>query len=894
MDAFDFEKARISRITFSDRYLGFYERWESVLLEIFYTEKRTEDYTYTLEIIDGWGELYRTETVTVRNGEEGHVVNLGEFPLGWYRLLLKSGNGEVFNEYLAFVVTAALSERGDAAETLATDVAAEYEPRTMALGEEFVRSLKLQGFLWLRGRTDMKRWVDQVIEYRQRLRDAGFKVTSASTDDMNNLPKIKDMDLCDIYTKYKNAPALNPVVNKMYEIQNEADLFFHAPPLPDTHTSYCKAAFIGLLDSGIDALTSMTSTAFCADTIYYDLTLQNGVLDYSNIYNFHGYDGIECKAAYARKSALAYSPEGSVRPTFMTENGKKVWAGEDGVVIFDQLQHMCRYAVRSCAQILSEGCDKWFWFITRAFLEAGGGLGNSHAWTHQPYPIAAVLSNLTYQLGKGIYKGRLSNLPEKSFGYLFDRGDGDVAILFSNQPEKIALPVKKVILSDMFGVESEICPNESGFVEIELSQSPVFLRFEGRADESIYYETSFELKECERLTFSEEQRVVLNAIWEDQELSQAILMQKGYLFNEIDEQRVTLRVYNLNGKTKSGKIYVTPEYAEHFDIEIKDPHFTAEPFGKAEIEILIRTTGKAKMNSMGDILFGAVFDNGAEASQVVCRYWFKLDDLQIPDEDITPFDGVTDPECWNMKNIMVPGKMVFEVEGDSITIKADHGGDYAQWYFPEFFIKDSNIFVGTDGIVVRRKHSHDSKTKLTAFLCTTDGRSYWSGDSSGVAYTTDERTIVYPWDTFILFASPEGFNDPRPFDPKTIYKIRIGASGTPKDFIPDTTITKFGVFRDNMGATKPHPNAIIFDGVEEGERYESAEALSLIATLPEDSVGDIRVFLGKNAYKNYTMDENKVYIDLTGLDRGEYTLQVSCKTKVNYRYTKYVTFFIER
>ena len=894
MSTFDIEKAKINKISFSDRYLGFYERSESVFFEISYTEIRTEDYTYTLEIIDSWGNSFRTKTIIAKEGEEKCVTDLGQFPLGWYRLFLRSKNNEIFNEYLAFVVTVDLTERTMIAETLATDVAAEYEPKTMSLGDEFVRSLMLQGFPWLRGRTNMNKWDDQITEYREKLRDAGFKITSASTDDMNNLPKIREMDLRDIYLKYKNAPSLNSVTNEMYEIQNEADLFFHAPPLPDTHTSYCKAAFIGLLDSDIAPLTSMTSAAFCSDAIYYDLTLQNGVLDYSNIYNFHGYEGIESKAAYARKVALAYSPKDSIRPIFMTENGKKVWADEDGVAKFDQLQHMCRYAVRSCAQMLSEGCDKWFWFITRAFLEAGGGFGNAHAWTHQPYPIAAVLSNLTYQLGKGIYKGRVSNLPEKSFGYLFDRGDGDVAILFSNHWEKIALPVKKVILSDMFGVESEICPNESGFVELELSQSPVFLRFEGRADREIYYETSFELLECERLTFSEEQRVVLNAIWEDQDLSKSIIMQKGYLFNEKDEQRVTLRVYNFNEKIMSGRIFITPEYADHFDIEIKAPKFSVEPFGRSEIEIVIKSTGKAKMNSMGDILFGATLDDGREPSSVVCRYWFKLDDMQIPDEDITSFVDVTDPGCWNMKNIMNPGHMSLEVDGDNITIKADHGGAYAQWYFPELFVKDGSIFDGADGIVVRRKHSHNVNTKLTAFVCTNDGRSYWSGDSSGVAYTTDEKTIVYPWDTFILFASPEGFNDPRPFDPKTIYKIRIGASGTPKDFIPDTTITKFGVFRDNMGATKAHPNSIVFEGVEEGATYESANELGLIATLPEDSVGDVRVFLGKNAYKNYTMDENKVYIDLTGLDRGEYTLQVSCKTKVNYRYTKYVTFFIER
>ena len=891
---FEYEKKKIRKVSFFDRKIGYFERQEKVLMEIAFFEKRSESYAYTIEITDGWGKVFLTRRTVAERGCDRCIVDLGQFPVGWYRIFLQSESGDVFNDYFAFVVTVSLSERAELGDTtLGTDVAAEYEQKTMELGDEFVRSLKLLGFPWLRGRTNMVKWDPQVSEYREKLKSAGFKVTSSSTDDMNSLPNIRKIDLRDIYLKYKEAPEKNTVVNEMYEIQNEADLFFHAPPLPDTHTAYCKAAFIGLLDSGIDTLTSMTSTAFCADAVYYDLTLQNGVLDYSNIYNFHGYDGIESKAAYARKSVLAYSPENAIRPSFMTENGKKVWAGDDGVARFDQLQAMCRYAVKSCAKILASGSDKWFWFISRAFLEAGGGFGNAHAWTQQPYPIAAVTANLTYQLGKGAYKGSLSGMPEKAYGYLFDRGEEDVAVIFGGEKQTVSLKSERLIVSDMYGKETELV-SDSGYVTVEISGAPVFVRFCGRAEEESYYATSFELLECERLTFAEEKRVVLNPIWDDQDLSRSIIMQKGYLFNEVDRQRIILRIYNFNDKRVDGSAYVVAEYPEHFDIEISSPEFSLEPFGMREIEITVTTTGKAKMNSMGDLLFGATLSDGREVSSAVSRYWFRLDDMQIPDEDIRVFDGFCDKKNWNIKNIMAPGSMLFERDGDEITLKADHGGRYAQWYFPEFFIKDATVFEGADGLVLRRKHSHNTDTKLTAFICTDDGRAYWSGDSSGVAYTDDWKTIVYPWDTFILFASPEGFNDPRPFDPSKIYKVRIGASGTPKGFIPDTTIKDFGVFYDNMGATKPHPNTIDLDGIEEGATYESAGDLRLRATLPEDFVGDVRVFIGKTAFRDFAVDGNTVFADLSHLGRGEYTVQVSCKTRVNYRYVKYVNFKIEK
>ena len=893
---FEYEKSKIKEISFFDRYLGCFERNERVLLKISFIEKRVGNYAYSLEIIDGWGNSFLSRRVVAEKGSDNCIVDLGAFPIGWYRIFLKSegDSEEIFNDYLAFAVTVSLSERSQLGDTtLGTDVAAEYEPRTMDLGDEFVRSLKLLGFPWLRSRTDMVKWSEQIHTYREKLKDAGFKVTSISTDDGQALPGIRNMDLRDTYRKYKEAPALNTVTNEMYEIHNEVDIHFNTPALPDTHTAYCKAAFVGLLDSGIDAFTSMTSTALAADTIYYDLTLQNGVLDYSNIYNFHGYEGIESKAAYARKSVLAYSPKGETRASFMTENGKKVWANIDGVAKFDQLQFMCQYAVKSCAKILSQGSDKWFWFISRAFLEMGGGFGNAHAWTHQPYPIFATTANMTYQLGKSVYKGRFANMPEKSYGYLFDRGDEDVAIFFASGHQTVTVKAESLIVSDIFGKEIEL-QSKGGEISLEISDTPIFARFCGRADSSDYFETCFELVECEKLEFPEEKRIVLNPIWNQQDLSKAIIMQKGYIFKEVDEQRVTVRVYNLNHKEMSGRIYVTAEYPSHFDVDIKKPEFTIEPFGLAEIEVVIKTSGEAEMNSMGDILFGATLDDGREVSSAVCRYWFKIDDMDISDEDIKIFEGFRDEENWNMKNIMYPGSMSFEKNGDEITIKANHGDAHAQWYFPEFFIKDASVFEGADGIVLRRKHSHNTDTKLTAFICTNDGRAYWSGDASGVAYTDDWKTIVYPWDTFVLFASPEGFNDPRPFDPKMIYKVRIGASGTPKGFIPDTTIKDFGVFYDKMRATRPHPNTIVLEGVEEGKTYGTAEKLKLVATLPEDCDGDIRVFVGKTAYGNYTVDGNKVSVDLSGLDRGEYTAQVSCRTKVNYRYSKYVTFYVEK
>lgn len=890
------EKASISSIAFHDRRLGFFERNENLTIDISFKLPKDSEETYVLEITDAYGNQVKKQPVLVKPGEIKKELELGNFPLGWYRVNISlSGQTKSLCDYMAFVFVPSLSEREHLCKAISADVAAEYEPKTMAYGDEFIRTLRLQGFDWIRSRTNMTEWSDQICDYRKKVYDAGFKVTSASTDDMYNMPKIGSMDLRDVYKKYNEAPSKNSITNDMYELQNESDLFFENPALPDSLSAYSKAAFLGLYDSDCSPLLSMTSMAFSSDSIYYELMLQNGILDYSNIYNFHGYDGIESKAAFARKSVLAYSPKNNLRPSFMTENGIKVWADEDGVVFFNQMINMCCYAVKSCAKILSEGCDNWFWFIARAFLEAGGGFGNMHAWTHQPYPISATLSNLTFQLGLAKYLGKLSCKEKSTFGYVFDRGEDDVIVLFSSDESEISIHAESVVIADIFGCETEYSCDDNNVVTIKSGTSPIFVRIHGRLDEREYFKSQYEVVKCSKNNFKTADRVVLNAIWTNQNLLDSMIMQKGYLLEETDIQKISLRVYNFNDNIVCGKVFVVAEYADHFDITIDDPDFIIEPLGRKDIPITIKTTGKAIMNSSGDIKFSAILSTGEEVSAAVCRYWFKVANLNVSNDDIIQFEDFQNSDNWNLKNIMSPGKIKFSTckKDKSITFNVDYCGKYVQWLFPEYRVLNPQIFEGADGIVLRMKNSSCSKSKLTSFVCTKDGRSYWSGDSSGVEFDTEWRTIVYPWDSFILFSSPEGFNDPRPFDPKDIYKVRIGVSGNPENSIPDITIKDFGIYYDRINASKPHPGEIIFSGIEEGHTYSSSNGLYLSALLPHDVTGDIRVILGKKEYSSWTIANNMLTIDLSKLKRGEYVLQVSGKTETNYRYIKYVSFNIE-
>ena len=873
-------------LAFSDRKLGFFERGEHIRLKVDPSSCATK-----AETVDAWGEKYAEYEI------DGENLSLGEYPVGWYRIFLKNGEGErIDHSYIAFTVTVPMSERYKGETCFATDVAGEYSDSTMDLAEEIIKSVKLQGFELIRGRCNIDLCDAKVLGYRQKLRNNGLKTMDVAMNGHDQMPRIADIDLRDVYNLFRSSlDREGIVISDVVELVNEPDLAFGHPALPDAMTAYCKAAFLGISDSSPSPNAAMPGLALGRDDIYADIMLQNGMLDYSPMYNFHGYDQISVLATYARRVALAYAPEGETRAAFMSESGKKAWCGEDGVVFDSHMMTMSRYAVSAAVSILSQGIDKWFWFISRAYLESGGGFGSLHAWTYQPYPVTAVLSNMTYQLGRAEYVGILSDLPQKCKGYMFDNGMGDhVAVLFANDPCSVKIFADNATVVDLFGRETAVT-SINGEIGIDVSTDPVFVRFSGYADEKNYYKSSYKVMPLEKPVYSKEKRVVVNAVWGDQDLSQTLVMQKGYIIKEGKDERVTLRIYNFNGEKISGKAFVKAEYEDHFEIIANDTHFEVEPFGCACVEVILKPSSDL-MNCSGDLKFAVEVDGFGEISPAVCRYWFKIDNMPVADEDIARFKNFIYPESWNLKNIDAPGTIDASANEDaqSITFRPQHNGGYAQWYFPVYKVQNPEIFEGTDGIVFRKRNSYETKNsnKLTVFLITKDGRSFWSGHSSAAPTSVDWRTVTYPWETFGLYSSPEGMNDIRPFIPSDIVTIRVGVSGTSSNTMPELEIKDLGVYYDRFVCTSPHPQKIVFEGVVEGEIINEPHGRYVTAVLPDVELDDVRVFDGHIRLDRFDLDGKHVIIDLSGLERGEHVLQVSARSELNYRYSSFITFYI--
>ena len=905
LDCFELEgssggEVSLLEATFSDRAVGVFEEDEKVGLTLKYTANLTQPIEYKLIINDVWDRTVVERPLIAGNGQNP-TFSLGKFKPGWYRIhLRKKGSSVDVNQYLAFTVTVDYSKRTNTYDgALATDVAAEYDLGSMAIAEDLANALRLQGFKWIRTRgNNFEPRTKEVVRMMTAQKNAGLKTTNISEDERKEMPNIKNINLQDVYDKWKGTLALNPVTNDMYEVSNETDLLKNPPALPDTYTAYYKTVAIALRDSGFDPYVSMSGGAFVGDMIFFDLQLQNGILDYSNIYNFHGYSGIVGKAEYSRKVSNAYSPEGSIRPTWMTENGLKVYSAEDGVVPIEQLREQSRYAVKGACDILQKGTDKRFFFLSRPFLEAGGGYGTFHAWTYQPYPVTAALSNMNYRLGDAIYRGDVKNLPGGVSGYVFDDGVGnDTVIFYSDEQNYVTIKADKVTYSDLYGYEEEKTADAGGEIKILVSEDPIYVKFNGRWSEDNYYKSPYEPLQMTKLDFDKPHRVVINAVWDDQDLSQSALMQKGYILEQEDEQHVSVRLYNFNDETVSGKLNITTEYDGVFDITAENTEFTIEPRGFVTLPVTLKSKNNPTPGSNGDIKFGAVLDGGEEVPAAVCRYWFRLVNHVIHDEDIKVFKDFTNPNNWDLTNIQSPGTITTDTDAENgtLTMHIDHGGKRAQWYFPKYKVQNPEIMADSDGIVVKRQNADNSvdDNKNTVFIYMKDGREYFSGDSTGIPFSTEWTTCAYPWDVFFLYSSPVGLNDIREFDPKDIEYVSFGVSGTSTTPVPDTTMKDFGVYKDTSGIQTAHAGKIEFSGIEDHTKYSKENIPNLMITLPSDELTDIRVIDYAAPYSEWTRNGKNVEVDLSKMSKGKHILFVSAKNKVNYRYTKFITFYIE-
>ena len=230
------------------------------------------------------------------------------------------------------------------------------------------------------------------------------------------------LDPLDAYLAARDAAAHFRPQIRYWEIWNEANLPGYFIGRPDVYAALLKASYLGIKAGNPDA-DVLTCSFTGATPEWAKRVIENGALDYADVYNFHYYGRPRRLADAVERQKDRMRDAGRRLPMWMSENGERVSPDVHGSRAAGELrvaQYLCRAAVTA----LASGVDRYFWFAFPPIWERAvgpWGLVHQDLTPRASYATLAVLSEL---LGEARYLGPVEAGPGRAEGLLFDRGDG--------------------------------------------------------------------------------------------------------------------------------------------------------------------------------------------------------------------------------------------------------------------------------------------------------------------------------------------------------------------------------------------------------------------------------------------------------------------------------------
>ncbi|MCL1852999.1 MAG: InlB B-repeat-containing protein [Peptococcaceae bacterium] len=393
----------------------------------------------------------------------------------------------------------------------------------------------------------------------------------------------------------------------MWEVFNEPDGGLGSGPSEgaDKYAAFMKAMSIGFHESGIPVAMGGLVTRSADDykqtgkknlisqyKAYQETLFRNGIIDYSEIYNFHNHqnniDPIQDNPLTRSWYNLAVTDNNvfSVNRNLdhlerrnTLDVGMPAWVTEAGGGIansplgldddYNKQKVQARYLVTSAAMSLSTGVDKHFWFSGREALENQRPYRNVY-WSSfsqynpfeeqiTPYAAFAAQAAMTKALGQAKYLGEIKvgagYLPTGSKGYAFDDGSGNtVLVLWADNSVSTTLSLQKQsgIQTNIMGEEQPI-PGNGGFA-LQLGPDPIYLCVPGSLPPGMYKDTisahtpvNHSLK-----SLTAEQKIVLDQTYEVK--CRANASSNGYSIKANDQITVIVTIYNFNDTPINGTV----------------------------------------------------------------------------------------------------------------------------------------------------------------------------------------------------------------------------------------------------------------------------------------------------------------------------------------------------
>lgn len=889
-DCFKFTKEkdspfRIESVTLKDHPVGVYEEGEEVCVKFDYTTAAPAAQRYNMKITDLWDREVTTGEITVRAGADSHVLYIGTFPVGWYRLRLTDvSTGMEVNDYMAFSVVVSYSKRPKIEDSaIAADSAVAYTNTLQKLPnykEQFHDLAQLAGLKWLRTRTAGKYSSDTMKEFGYMMKERGItQLALTATGAMGDKTMTGDL----IETGYKHWKEMAEWYEDtlgVLEVINEMDLKgMGAPGGAERYAALYKAAAIGISDASNSPYKSMTPTS-SSDGVWTDLLYANDVLKYTDVQNFHAHQFVGTRTTLAKDKAVAYSDQSL--PIFLSEAGYSQIAEDGDTLALEQMKDACTVMITRALESLSNGTTKHFWFLLSPYIENGGNYSSQHT-SGMPYPMYSVLSNMTYQLGEANFAG-VANLPEGMTGYMFNDGVGnDVMLCYADTQNYVTIKADKVKFSDIVGYEEVKLADENGEIRVSVGTQPVYIKFYGSAPSETYYPKTYQ-HELNKKVFTPNERIVIQQLWSDEITSASEAHGNGYQLKAGEEYELPVKVYNLNDEKMSGKLMISADSQIVYDEEPQV--FELEPWSSQEFVYKFKVADDADGGTDGNIHFWGETDAGEEISSSVSYFRISSEGRVIADDKRVAFENGCDTSRWDLANIAGQGKVVMTNDSEgSAVFNVELPGQ--KWFFPFFYITDEEreAMKSAQGIVFDAKAAgHDGDPGLSMFIYMKDGRWYYN-DVNTMKFEKmedDFTCCVFPFTNFSLYSSPQGAVDIREFDVDSISHIGLGFSRS-NVVIPEYKVRNFGYFYSDLPSEQlSETSAIEINGIEGGQLFADGNLGTITADLTmKDELESVKVSLNDKVIEGAVYKDGKVEFELNGLERGAYTLYVTALNKQN-------------
>lgn len=845
-----------------------------------------EEMTYNYEVVDIWGSTVAKGKLICRQGTGTKAFRVNKLPTGWYKLKVTDENGEKAFRDVSVAVVPKLSERIQGESPFAMDFAGTDVVANVNTVAKLSNAARYAGVQWIRERFQWTRMqpaakkdyrFNVTDEFIDVIRAEGLKISDIF---YGNPTWRKDTDLFDLYYAVKAAAEHYKDDVHAWELYNEVDGNFQKWS-GDVYASIMKAMAIGVKDSGSDAQVSVQGMCrFVEGDRFIDLQTRNNVMDYSDIYNlhFHITENSDLNqdimlSHFKTHRELKFHTGAEAKPFWITESG--IYQNQkNGELSEDQRQKTARYLVTSTTQSLSTGTTKHFWFLLAPYVEAGikeMGIFDKYCEPSPAYVAEAVMTNV---LGHGKYKGQIEMADAE--GHVFDSGRGDVLTIWTDEPRNIELNSDKAVtVTNIMGYKETVEP-VNGKVKVSISHYPVYVSYNTTMPEEDYYPMSYKGDESLRINLTEAERVVL--LQDFPATPQELAKGGGYKFKFGKDMNMQVKLYNFNDKTMRGTLHAE---LDGYEI-VMDRNVIIPAMSEITVPVVIKEKEKPVYGVGKYLKFYAEFD-GQQTSPSIS--YTILQDNEPEDPDFVN-EAALEPSNWDVTNISAGASATATVDPKdpkvmNFSLKYN-GGD--KWFYPYLNLGiDPKELAEYDGFMYWMRVTSEEdvfKGIPNMFAYLSDGRSYYIGQETGIPQEMEWVKVKKYWKDMILFSSPLGKEyDLRPFDPTLITKIGIGTNPTKNEL--NYQIKGVGYFKDD-DEEQIKEETIDFVSPDLETVRDRKELSNVVISLPTGEYKKVTIMLGDDIYENFKVEDNKVYVDLSAVQRGKYALRIITEDKNGY------------